>query len=199
MYDKNLRRSMTEMYRFDSRLSLLHKVTGESPAQCFELPLAALNLGLTVAPDGTKLLDIGCGDSCFPLWMVKRGITVHCLDVNKSVMVQKRYAQKVGIIKHPIRERFNIIDCPKGKISETNYSSEDGKFTIRVCDTRNLDYPDQSFDAVSCISTIEHISDDGDIQAIKEIGRVLKLEGRAFVSVPLHPKVPRGQVSRRTF
>jgi len=184
MYDKNFRRLMTEMYRFNFRLSLIHRVTGESPARLFELPLAALNLGLTVAPNKIKLLDVGCGSSCFPLWIAKKGISVDCLDISESVMVQKKYAQKVGIINHPIPERFSLIDRPKGRISETSYSTEDGKFTVRVCDARKLDYPDQSFDAVSCISAIEHIPNDGDTPAIKEIARVLKTAGRTFVSVP---------------
>jgi SAM-dependent methyltransferase len=55
-----------------------------------------------------------------------------------------------------------------------------------------MDYPDQSFDAVSCISAIEHIPDDGDIMAIKEIGRVLRPGGRAFISVPYAQEFRKG-------
>ncbi len=40
---------------------------------------------------------------------------------------------------------------------------------------------------------IEHIPDDGDILAIKEIGRVLKPDGRAFVSVPYTQKFREGR------
>lgn len=186
MYDSEFRDIMKEMYWFNFKLSLLNKVTGVSPARCFEYPLAVLNLN---TQKGEKLLDIGSGKSCFPLFMIKRrGVITTVLDKDEKVMVQKKYAKKVGIIKHPITEHFNIIDNPKTKIRTGSYTSNDGSYSIRICDARKMDFSDCSFDYASCISAIEHIPGNGDILAIKEIARVLTPKGRAFISVPYGQK-----------
>jgi SAM-dependent methyltransferase len=57
---------------------------------------------------------------------------------------------------------------------------------FRRCDARHLPYEDGSFDAVTAISTIEHIP-DGDDQAMAELARVLAPGGRLVVSVPYNP------------
>lgn len=51
-------------------------------------------------------------------------------------------------------------------------------------DARSLRFGADSFDRVLAISSIEHIPDNGDTEAIKEIARVLKPGGRAVVTVP---------------
>ena len=49
-------------------------------------------------------------------------------------------------------------------------------------DARNLSYPNNWFDLVTAISTIEHIEEDS--KAMEEIGRVLKEGGTAFLTLP---------------
>jgi len=197
-YNNKFRRLMWEIYQFNFKLSLLHKVTGDSLARCFELPLAVMNLNIQ---NGEKLLDVGSGKSCFPLFMVKRrGVNVTMLDIDERIMIQKKYAKKVGIISHAITERFNIFDNPKMQIQDKSYTSNN--FNIIVGDAMKIDFPDSSFDAVSCISAIEHIPNKGDIVAIKEIARVLKPKGRVFISVPYgqkyeEDKSPGGHFERR--
>ncbi|MFC1709628.1 class I SAM-dependent methyltransferase [Candidatus Omnitrophota bacterium] len=51
---------------------------------------------------------------------------------------------------------------------------------------KRLEFPDNHFDKVSCLSTIEHIRDDGDIMMMKEIFRVLKKEGLAVITFPFN-------------
>ena len=61
-------------------------------------------------------------------------------------------------------------------------------------DIRQTDYPDNSFDVVTCISTLEHIgvggrylSDhdpEGDAKAMREIKRILKPGGQLLATVP---------------
>ena len=68
------------------------------------------------------------------------------------------------------------------------------RIKFSVGDIRKTEYPDNFFDMVTCISTLEHIgvsgrygSDDdpaGDIKAMKEIKRILKSGGAALISVP---------------
>jgi SAM-dependent methyltransferase len=58
-------------------------------------------------------------------------------------------------------------------------------YIARQMDALNLDYPDNYFDRVISISVIEHIKDDGDSEAMKEIWRVLKPGGFFIFSVPV--------------
>lgn len=67
-----------------------------------------------------------------------------------------------------------------------------------VGDIRNTSFPDDFFDLIFCISTIEHIGRDnsvyhipyvgedneGDFKALQEIYRILKPRGRVVVTVP---------------
>ena len=48
---------------------------------------------------------------------------------------------------------------------------------LRHADARALPFADESFDAVACVSVIEHIPDDGDTRAMEEIWRVLRPGG----------------------
>ena len=60
-----------------------------------------------------------------------------------------------------------------------------GKFITQNTNALNLNYPDNHFDRVVSISVIEHIKDDGDSMAFKEIWRVLKPNGLFSFTVPV--------------
>lgn len=69
---------------------------------------------------------------------------------------------------------------------------------VSVGDVRNLPYEDGYFELVTCISTLEHVglenrdqygasgalSGGGDVQGLREFGRVLKKGGRVLITVP---------------
>ncbi len=55
-------------------------------------------------------------------------------------------------------------------------------------DGRKLSYSDSAFDLVYSISVIEHIPDSGDMEALREIARVLKPGGVAVIEVPYRRK-----------
>ena len=70
--------------------------------------------------------------------------------------------------------------------------------TSVVGDVRKTGFPDNYFDLIFCISTIEHIGrdntiycdgrsrddEDGDLHAMKELGRIAKAGGKIVVTVP---------------
>jgi SAM-dependent methyltransferase len=64
----------------------------------------------------------------------------------------------------------------------------DSGYHIEQQDARCLRYPDCYFDKVYSISTIEHIEDEGDSQAMREIARVLKVGGICCLTVPFAPQ-----------
>lgn len=105
---------------------------------------------------GLTLLDIGSGTTIFPLFASSKGVHVLATDINNSVLKLGEVAEKFGI----------------------------AKFCAEIQDVRNLSYPDNHFDRVSAISTLEHIPNDGDFIAIKEMARVLKVSGVMVITVP---------------
>lgn len=55
---------------------------------------------------------------------------------------------------------------------------------LEVQDARRLTYADRTFDRVFSISVLEHIPDDGDSLAVREIARVLRPGGVLALTVP---------------
>jgi ubiquinone/menaquinone biosynthesis C-methylase UbiE len=55
---------------------------------------------------------------------------------------------------------------------------------FRVEDARALSFPARSFDAAYCISVLEHIPGMGDLDAVRELARVLEPGGRLLLTVP---------------
>lgn len=60
-----------------------------------------------------------------------------------------------------------------------------GNLSVEMADVQELPYPDNSFDKVVCISTIEHVPDDR--KAITEMMRVLKPGGLLLITTEYNP------------
>jgi len=60
-----------------------------------------------------------------------------------------------------------------------------GDYLTQKMDALNLSYSNDYFDRVISISVIEHIANNGDSEAIKEIWRVLKPDGLFILTVPV--------------
>ncbi len=69
--------------------------------------------------------------------------------------------------------------------------------TVACADVRTMPYPDEFFDLITCVSTLEHIGRDntqygvsaateweGDLAALREMRRVLRRAGRILITVP---------------
>ncbi|MCL6500970.1 MAG: class I SAM-dependent methyltransferase [Candidatus Pacearchaeota archaeon] len=104
------------------------------------------------------ILDAGCGYGRVAIPLAKAGYKVYGLDITPSYIKEA--------IKRAKKEKV-IIDFKVGNIT-------------------NLPYPDESFDAVLCLwSVFIDILDEKDqLKAIKEIYRVLKKKGLAFIDLP---------------
>ena len=60
-------------------------------------------------------------------------------------------------------------------------------------DIHQMPFPDNSFDTVLCNHVLEHVDDD--IQAMREIARVLKPGGLAIMQVPFFHPIPDKTIS----
>jgi SAM-dependent methyltransferase len=75
----------------------------------------------------------------------------------------------------------------KNKLGEnykTSHYNEKSKSDYSF-DIRNIDSPDETYDFIVCSHVLEHI--DEDIKAMKELYRILKPGGIAFIQVPIWP------------
>jgi len=107
---------------------------------------------------GQFFLEVGCGHSILPTFWQKLGMETLVLDTNRNALRwQARKSKEMAVT--------------------TNVAF--------LGDARYLPFKDRSIDAVSCISTIEHIPGDDDTKTASEIGRVLKDDGICIMSLPL--------------
>jgi len=105
---------------------------------------------------GTKTLEIGSLFTFVPFYLAKKGLDVTAIDIDsEAVAYQKQLAEK--------------------------YNSP---FKAEVQDIVKTSYESESFKQVSLISVIEHIPENGDMVAIREIHRILKKNGRLAITVP---------------
>lgn len=125
-----------------------------------EFPVTTLLLS---PKSSDKILDVGCGQSILPSFIANHyqsSLTVtDMLDVGKN---QNNFF-KAG-------KGFKLIS--------------DNKFKFKIENATKLSFPDESFDSVYAVSSIEHIPDDGDSKALKEMMRVTKKGGTVVVTVP---------------
>ena len=88
-----------------------------------------------------------------------------------------------------IRYFINIFNPDQKDLKQViKYSDKlnfKGDFQASVGDASNLKVPDNSVDGIICISVIEHIVNDGDIDFMKEAERALKPGGFLAITFPV--------------
>jgi SAM-dependent methyltransferase len=62
------------------------------------------------------------------------------------------------------------------------------RLRLEVGDGRALPFADETFDHACSVSVLEHIPDDGDEAALRELARVVRPGGRVFVTLPHAPE-----------
>ena len=99
-----------------------------------------------------RALDAGSGITFFPFFLARHGFQVACADIDRGLA--------------PVFDRANQM---------TGQAIE-----FRACGIDSLAWPDRSFDAVACVSVLEHVQ--GRARAIDELARVLKPGGRLVIT-----------------
>lgn len=104
------------------------------------------------------ILDVGSSDSILPVFLASLGHSVHAIDIDQKVLKLEGYATKLGTP--------NLVAA--------------------IQDITKLQYPDNFFDKITAISSIEHVLPikNGDVKATKEIARTLRIGGQAIITVP---------------
>ncbi|MEC4806233.1 MAG: methyltransferase domain-containing protein [Jaaginema sp. PMC 1079.18] len=89
--------------------------------------------------------------------------------------------------KYPHLES-ELINLDTRDLAETQqylkFLTSPAKINLAAYDATQLPYADESFDIITSISVIEHIPNQGDSQAVRELWRVLKPGGKLLLTVP---------------
>ena len=124
-----------------------------------------------VAPDGARVLEVGCGPGRLSILLARRyGLDVFGVDLDPAMIDRARANAARGGGEH------------------------DREPSFLVADVASLSFPDRSFDLVVSTLSMHHWADPA--AGLAEIGRVLRPDGRALVwdlrggRVPLHRHVP---------
>jgi len=157
---KNTFKLFKELFKFNFRLDFKHALSGFGYERVHEVPAVLRSLEIDRGKNlKMKILDVACGTSVCACFIASRGHQVYVADLNPvDIKWQEKTSRKFG---------FEI------------------KTSVQDCS--NLSYPDCFFDRVYSISSIEHFRGDnmdGDIIAMKQIGRILRPGGLAVISVP---------------
>lgn len=155
-------RNIFELLRFTAAFNIINIIKGIDYYRVIEYPvvLSILENYLDQDKNNNNLLDIGSLDTPFPLYLADKGFKVFALDINKRVISLETIAKNFNI------EYLKSI----------------------IANATKLPFNDNIFDGVTAISSIEHILPlkDGDSSAIKEIGRILKPNGIAIITIPFN-------------
>jgi SAM-dependent methyltransferase len=122
-----------------------------------------------VAPEGAKVLEVGCGPGRLSILLARRhGLRVTGLDLDPE-----------------------MIELARANATAT---SDGDTPSFEVGNASALSFPDESFDLVVSTLSMHHWTDVR--AALSEIGRVLRPNGRALVwdlrggFVPMHGRLP---------
>jgi SAM-dependent methyltransferase len=111
---------------------------------------------LDLVPD-VLVLDIGSGNSSFPLMLALEGARVVAVDLSPA-RVERQRAQAARVLG----DRTRLLAV--------------------VADVTALPFRDGAFARVSSVSALEHVPDD--VRAGREIGRVMQADALAVITVP---------------
>lgn len=117
--------------------------------------------------DEMKILSVGAGHEEVLFWLANRAGRVVATDIYGEGDFGEREAEAT------------MLGQPA---AFAPYPYREDRLEVASMDARALQFPDESFDAVFTLSSIEHFGSSKDVsRAAAEIGRVLRPGGHAFI------------------
>jgi ubiquinone/menaquinone biosynthesis C-methylase UbiE len=108
------------------------------------------------------ILEMGSGHSILPTLLAESDLEVVTLDIGRDALKWQM---------NKSREKLNK------------------SLSLVLADARNLPFKNRSISVISCISSVEHIPGNGDVQAACEMGRILEQSGLIIISFPLSTRL----------
>jgi ubiquinone/menaquinone biosynthesis C-methylase UbiE len=124
---------------------------------------------------GLKILDVGAENSFMPIYLASHGAEVWVVDKWLGSYGEEFEA---NVLQRCINNTFSLNVKGNGHVHYQNQ------------DATQLNFPDNHFDYVLCVSVIEHIIEDS--LALQAMSRVLKPGGRLILTTPVGPHFQQG-------
>lgn len=153
---KTARQLLTHNVRVHGLRSVIY-CYGLSASRYIEYAGALFFLFQSLSQDRT-ILDLGCGHSILPTLLQTLSARTIALDSNKNAL------------RWQVKRSKELAGEPIDAV---------------LADMRRLPFKDTSIYEVSCISSIEHVPNEGDVEAASEIGRILKSNGLCVITIPM--------------
>ncbi len=106
-----------------------------------------------------------------------------CLDVSSPKLLP-------SLLQREGAGRWVAVDLLADEIDR--WRTIDPALDLRVEDARALSFADESFDAIACVSVIEHVAGEGDARAMAEMWRVLRPGGVLHLTTNVSARAGRG-------
>lgn len=118
--------------------------------------------------EDTRILSVGAGHETVLFWLANRVAKVVATDIYGEGSFSEGEADRT------------MLSAPT---SFSPYPYRESHLEVRHMDAKQLEFADDSFDAVFTLSSIEHFGSWADIrQSAREMGRVLRPGGCAFIA-----------------
>ena len=134
-----------------------------------------------------KTLDVGGGEAVFAIYLAKHG--------HKSIVIDPSLNQRLNIVINRNKGRcrnfrsfiFQLILKLTGIKRDWGKPSRSKKYSVIYYpySAEDIRFPDNYFDRVFCLSTMEHIPREYWRQCMKEFERVLKADGRLIITLDM--------------
>ncbi|MEM5807829.1 MAG: class I SAM-dependent methyltransferase [Candidatus Aenigmatarchaeota archaeon] len=168
---------MSIKYKFISRYALNYPVTIVYKSKFLRYFLHVLNKILSLFPKNIEINER----------IIERAFVLQNLDRKKLKILD------VGCAESDLPIQLATIGYEVYGIDINEYPYTHPNFKFVKGDITNTKFPNNFFDCVTAVSTIEHIgvaaygakeSESADILAIKEIHRILKPKGKLLITLP---------------
>jgi len=144
-----------------------------------------------------KILDIGCGQRYPYTYLLSKNNRVVGIDLDVILKRHDIENYRAIISKNGINRFFKtflrslLFDrCYFKELSRLNTTERKLQCEIRHMNAENLKFNDRSFDFVLSILSFEHFKDVE--KCVQEVKRVLKKEGKFYISVDVYSKLHGG-------
>jgi len=168
------------------RSHYLQKIVGHNHwSRAWENPWAILASELKNC--SLKILDVGGGGSPLAIYLEKKNNETYVIDPSLNQGMDMFINTNKGFFRNIRSLIFHSILVLSGVRTAWGKPRRYESNSVRYFpySATDMDFPDNSFDRVFCLSVMEHISLKSWKMCIKEFERVLKPEGRIIVTLDM--------------
>ena len=154
-------------------------------SRAWEYPWAVL--ASEMQNNSYKILDVGGGGSPFAIYLAEHGHDSIVCDPSLNQGLNAILNRNKGIYMNIRPFIFQLILKLTGIVSMWGKPSRSKNDSVLYCpySAEDIRFPDNYFDRVFCLSTMEHIPVENWGQCMKEFERVLKPGGRLIITLDM--------------